>query len=96
MAIDKFGDYLISIGKVQTDVLQALEIQADSTVKVGTICLEEGKHDHSPGDGHPAKSGGHRAPVRSLAITLGYLTAQQLGHAYKFGLNGAHSLVKFL
>ncbi|MEC8050575.1 MAG: response regulator [Myxococcota bacterium] len=84
MAIDKFGDYLISIGKVQkTDVLQALEIQADSTVKVGTICLEEGFMTIRQVMDTLRNQADTERPFEDLAITLGYLTAQQLGHAYK-------------
>ena len=37
----------------------------------------------------------YRAPVEDLAITLGYLTAQQLGHAYKIQSQRRRSLVKF-
>ena len=42
MSNDRFGDYLMHKGMVRREeVILALEVQAESTVKVGTICLEE-------------------------------------------------------
>ena len=81
---DRFGDYLIEKGILQRDdVLKALEVQADSTVKIGTICLEE-RYMTVKQVMNTLRTGVDTArPFEDQAITLGYLTAQQLGHALK-------------
>lgn len=81
---DRFGDYLIEKGILQReDVMKALEVQADSTVKIGTICLEE-RYMTVKQVMDTLRTGVDTArPFEDQAITLGYLTAQQLGHALK-------------
>ena len=81
---DRFGDYLIEKGILQRDdVMKALEVQADSTVKIGTICLEE-RYMTVKQVMNTLRTGVDTArPFEDQAITLGYLTAQQLGHALK-------------
>lgn len=81
---DRFGDYLIEKGILQReDVMKALEVQAESTVKIGTICLEE-RYMTVKQVMDTLRTGVDSArPFEDQAITLGYLTAQQLGHALK-------------
>jgi CheY-like chemotaxis protein len=81
---DRFGDYLIEKGILQRDdVMKALEYQAESTVKIGTICLEE-RYMTVKQVMDTLRTGVDTArPFEDQAITLGYLTAQQLGHALK-------------
>ena len=84
MSNDRFGEFLIDRGLLERDqVLNALEIQADSTVKIGTICLEEGFMTMKQVMGTLRKRADSNKPFEDLAIQLEYLTSQQLANALK-------------
>ncbi len=84
MANDKFGEFLIDRGLLAREqVINALDIQADSTVKIGTICLEEGFMTVKQVMDTLRARADSSKPFEDLAIQLEYLTAQQLGHALK-------------
>ncbi|MEC9466858.1 MAG: response regulator [Myxococcota bacterium] len=84
MSNDRFGDYLMHKGMVRREeVILALEVQAESTVKVGTICLEERYMTAKQVMDTLRHQADNQRPFEDLAISLGYLTAQQLGTALK-------------
>ena len=84
MSNDRFGDYLMHKGMVRREeVILALEVQAESTVKVGTICLEERYMTAKQVMDTLRHQADNQRPFEDLAISLGHLTAQQLGTALK-------------
>ena len=81
---DRFGDYLIEQGLVErTDVMEALEFQAKATAKVGTICLEERWMTVKQVMETLRHTADSERPFEDMAISLGFLTAHQLGHALR-------------
>ena len=84
MSSDKFGEFLITRGLLERQqVADALDIQADSTVKIGTICLEEGYMTMKQVMDTLRARADSSKPFEDLAIQLEYLTAQQLAQAIK-------------
>jgi len=81
---DRFGDYLTRKGLLKrNDIFRALDVQAESTVKIGTICLEEGYMTVRQVMNTLREHADSEKQFEDIAINLGFLTAQQLSHALK-------------